>query len=111
MEPLARARRLSGDQKEAPGSKVITSEVPDKPKRSSVKGKIKPLTTAHEFDLLEQENDLTYENPVDTDLGGLNVKAANVQNQKELQLINLFDTDRESLDVQAAMLLKKERSR
>ena len=83
MEPLVRAKRLSGDQKDAPGSKVITSDVPDKPKRSSVKGKTKTLTTAHELDLSEPENDVTIANPADTDLEGLDVQAANVQVQKE----------------------------
>jgi hypothetical protein len=85
MEPLARAKRLSGDQKDAPGSKVITSEVPDKPKRSSVKGKTKILTTAHELDLSEPDNELTINNPVDTDLEGLDVQAANVPGQKEIE--------------------------
>ena len=56
MEPLARAKRLSGDQKDAPGSKVITSEVPDRPKRPSVKGTVKPVTTAAESDFCKGKN-------------------------------------------------------
>jgi hypothetical protein len=97
MEPLARAKRLSGDQKEAPGSKVITSEVPDKPKRSSVKGKTKTLTTAHELDLSEPENDLTIANPADTDLEGLDVQAAKAHVQKEIKDLNV-ETEPITLD-------------
>ena len=89
MEPLARAKRLVGDQKEAPGSKVITSDVPDKPKRSSTKGSVKPKVTAHEFDLSEPDIDLTINNPADTDLEGRDVQAANVQVQKEIDDLKL----------------------
>ena len=74
MEPLARAKRLSGDQKEAPGNKVITSEVPDKPRRTSVKGKIKPMTTAPESDFTSAINDKDI-NPVGTDPFGLDAQA------------------------------------
>jgi hypothetical protein len=91
MELLVHGKRLSGDQKGSPGSKVITSEVPDRPKRTSVKGKSKPLTTAPESDFTLQENDGNID-PVDTDPLGLDVQAheltqktqENVRNEEEL---------------------------
>ncbi len=82
MEPLARAKRLSGDQRGSPGSKVITSEVPDKPKRTSVKGNVKPMTTAHESDFTNELNEFK-NNPVDTDPLGLDVQAHELITEKK----------------------------
>ena len=82
MEPLARAKRLSGDQKGSPGSKVITSEVSDKPKWTSVKGKSKPVTTAHESDFTNELNEFKT-NPVDTDPLGLDVQAHELITEKK----------------------------
>ncbi len=82
MEPLVRGRRLSGDQKGSPGSKVITSEVPDKPKRTIVKGKSKPVTTAHESDFTNELNEFK-NNPVDTDPLGLDVQAHELITEKK----------------------------
>ena len=83
MEPLARAKRLVGDQKEAPSSKVITSDVPDRPKRSSTKGSVKPKVTAPEVDFSDEKNESDIINLVDTDQEGLDVQAANVVKEKE----------------------------
>ena len=82
MEPLARAKRLVGDQKGSPGSKVITSEVPDKPKRLSTKGGGKPKVTAPEFDFSDEKNESEMINLVDTDQEGLDVQAANEIEEK-----------------------------
>ena len=83
MEPLIRGRCLSGDQKGTPGSKVITSEVPDKPKRLSTKGNVKPKVSAHESDFCEGKNELDINNLVDTDQEGLDVQAHDSITKKE----------------------------
>jgi hypothetical protein len=95
MEPLARAKRLSGDQRGSPGSKVITSEVPDKPKRTSVKGNVKPMTTAHESDFTNELNEFK-NNPVDTDPLGLDAQAYDLQ-RKETNTIKKKDESPDSL--------------
>ena len=83
---MARAKRLVGDQRGSPGSKV-TSDVPDKPKRTSVKGKSKPLTTAPDSEFTLQENDGNID-PVDTDPLGLDVQAHELKQKTQEKVRN-----------------------